>query len=71
LAKKTAKINGATQAALTKLDCMFPKCLSARRYDDLPAEAREFIKEVEKRAGVPVVLIGTGPDALDIVDLRD
>ena len=71
LAKKTAKINGATQAAVTKLDCMFPKCLSARRYDDLPAEAREFIKEVEKQAGVPVVLIGTGPDALDIIDLRD
>ena len=24
LAKKTAKINGATQAAMTKLDCYFP-----------------------------------------------
>ncbi len=26
LAKKTAKINGATQAAMTKLDCIYPTC---------------------------------------------
>jgi adenylosuccinate synthase len=70
LAKKTAKINGATQAAVTKLDCMFPKCAGARKFDSLPADAKEFVKEIETRAGVPVVLIGTGPDALDIIDLR-
>jgi adenylosuccinate synthase len=70
LAKKTAKINGATQAAVTKLDSMFPTCRGARKLDALPAEAKNFVKEVEARAGVPVVLIGTGPDALDIIDLR-
>jgi adenylosuccinate synthase len=70
LAKKTAKINGATQAAVTKLDSMFPKCAGARTLDALPADARDFVKEIEVRAGVPVVLIGTGPDALDIIDLR-
>jgi adenylosuccinate synthase len=70
LAKKAAKINGATQAAVTKLDSMFPTCRAARKLDALPAEAKEFIKEVENRASVPVVLIGTGPDALDIIDLR-
>jgi len=70
LAKKTAKINGATQAALTKLDCIFPKCRGARSLEAVPPEAREFLKAVEVRAGVPIVLIGTGPDALDIVDLR-
>ena len=32
LAKKTAKINGATQAAMTKLDCIFPSCKSAKKY---------------------------------------
>ena len=71
LAKKTAKINGATQAALTKLDCMFPKCLGAKTIDDVPAEAKSFIKEVENQTGVPIVLVGTGPDALDIIDLRE
>jgi adenylosuccinate synthase len=70
LAKKTAKINGATQAALTKLDCLFPKCNAVRKFEDLPVEAKEFIKEVETRTGVPVTLIGTGPDALDIIDRR-
>jgi adenylosuccinate synthase len=70
LAKKTAKINGATQAALTKLDCIFPACQSKRSFTDLPAEAKEFVKEVEKRTGVPVTLIGTGPDALDLIDRR-
>jgi len=70
LAKKTAKINGATQAALTKLDIMFPKCQGARKFDMLPDEAKQFIKEIEHRTGVPVVLIGTGPEALDIIDRR-
>jgi len=70
LAKKTAKINGATQAALTKLDCLFPKCNAVRRFEDLPVEAKAFIKDVEIRTNLPVTLIGTGPDALDIIDRR-
>jgi adenylosuccinate synthase len=70
LAKKTAKINGATQAAVTKLDSMFPQCKGARKFSDLSKNAKEFIQEVENRAGVPVVLIGTGPEALDIIDRR-
>jgi adenylosuccinate synthase len=70
LAKKTAKINGATKAAVTKLDSMFPKCRGARKFDALPSEAKQFIKEIENRTGIPVVLIGTGPEALDIIDRR-
>jgi adenylosuccinate synthase len=70
LAKKTAKINGATKGAITKLDCIYPTCRSARKYSDLPKEAKEFIKEVETRTGVPIVFIGTGPDALDLIDRR-
>jgi adenylosuccinate synthase len=70
LAKKTAKINGATQAAMTKLDCIYPSCRSARKYSDLPKEAKDFIKEVEDKTGVPIVFIGTGPDALDLIDRR-
>ncbi len=70
LAKKTAKINGATQAALTKLDSLFPSCRGAKKYEDLPKDAKDFIKAVENKAGVPVVLIGTGPEALEIIDRR-
>jgi adenylosuccinate synthase len=70
LAKKTATINGATQAALTKLDAIFPSCAGKRTFKDLPKEAQQFVEEVEDRTGVPVTLIGTGPDALDIVDRR-
>jgi adenylosuccinate synthase len=70
LARKNAKINGATQAAITKLDCLFPDCRSARKFDDLSKDAKQFIEKVEKRTGVPVVLIGTGPEALDIIDRR-
>jgi adenylosuccinate synthase len=70
LAEKTAKINGATQAAVTKLDSMFPKCQGARKFDALSNEAKQFIKEVENRTGTPVVLIGTGPEAWDIIDRR-
>jgi adenylosuccinate synthase len=70
LARKNAKINGATQAAVTKLDCMFPECKGAQKFEDLSKDAKQFIKEVENRTGIPVVLIGTGPEALDIIDRR-
>jgi adenylosuccinate synthase len=70
LAKKTAKINGATQAAMTKLDVIYPACKGARKYSDLSKDAKTFIKEVETRTGVPVMFIGTGPDALDLIDRR-
>ena len=70
LARKNAKINGATQAALTKLDCMFPACRSTKKFDDLSVNAKQFVKEIEEKTGVPIVLIGTGPEALDIIDRR-
>ena len=71
LARRNAKINGATQAALTKIDCMFPDCGGAQKFEELSEEAKKFVKEVESRTGVPVVLIGTGPGALDIIDRRE
>ncbi|MEM3457855.1 MAG: adenylosuccinate synthetase [Candidatus Bathyarchaeia archaeon] len=70
LAKKAVTLNGATQAAVTKLDVLFPACKGAKTYDDLPKDAKQFIKEIEKSTGIPVVLIGTGPEALDIIDRR-
>ncbi|MBX5329266.1 MAG: adenylosuccinate synthetase [Candidatus Bathyarchaeota archaeon] len=70
LAKKAVMLNSATQAAVTKLDVLFPTCKGAKTYDDLPKDAKQFIKEIEKSTGIPVVLIGTGPEALDIIDRR-
>ena len=70
LAKKTARINGATQAAMTKIDSLFPDCRGAKQYSDLSKEAKNFIKEVEDKTGVPVALIGTGPEAMEIIDRR-
>lgn len=70
LAKKSVKINGATQAALTKLDSIFPGCRGVNSFDSIPQEAKQFIKEVEEKIEVPVVLIGTGPGVLDIIDKR-
>jgi len=70
IAKKSAMINGATQAAVTKLDILYPQCKGARTYEQLPEEAKRFISEIERQTGVPVVLIGTGPDALDVIDRR-
>ena len=70
LAKKAAMIHGATQAAVTKLDALYPECKGARTFDALPKEAKQFISKIEEQTGVPVVLIGTGQDALDIIDRR-
>jgi len=71
LAKKAVTINGATQAALTKLDVLYPQCKGVRKFDELPPEAKQFVNKIEEQTGVPIVFIGTGPDALDIVDRRE
>ncbi|MHA1580439.1 MAG: adenylosuccinate synthetase [Candidatus Freyarchaeota archaeon] len=70
LAKRAVMINGATQAAITKFDILFPECKGARSIDKLPEEGLSFIKRVEETIKIPVSLIGTGPGALDIIDLR-
>jgi adenylosuccinate synthase len=68
LAKRAVRLNGATQAAITKLDVLFPETIRLRKYEQLPPKARNFISEVEKATGIPVTLIGTGPSSEDLVD---
>lgn len=70
LARKSAVINGATQLAVTKLDCVFPECSGVRVFGDLSVEAKQFIERVEVETRVPVCFVGTGPDALDLIDRR-
>lgn len=70
LAKRVAKINSATEMAITKLDILHPESKKVTRYDKLPDEAKSFIEKIETTVGVPVTLIGTGPGALDVIDRR-
>jgi adenylosuccinate synthase len=70
LAKRAVMLNGATQAAITKMDILFPECKGAKTYKELPQKARAFVEKVEKEIKIPVTLIGTGPDALEVVDRR-
>ena len=68
LAKRAVHLNGATQAAITKLDVVFPEAARMKKFEQLPSKARDFIKETEKAIGIPVTLIGTGPSSEDLID---
>lgn len=65
-----ARVNGATQIAITKIDVRFPGNAGVRKFESLSQEAKDFVKKVEKELKVPVTLVGTGPDVEDIIDLR-
>jgi len=71
LARRAIMLNGATQAAVTKADVLFPECKGVKSYEELSQKAKGFIEMVEKEIKLPVTLIGTGPDALEIVDRRE
>ncbi len=70
LAKRAVMLNGATQAAITKIDVLFPECKGVKSYEELSHHARDFIKNVEKEIRVPVTLLGTGPGTWELVDIR-
>jgi adenylosuccinate synthase len=70
LAKRSAMINGATQIALTKLDAVYPSCKGAKTPEELPREAEQFLEKVEAETKTRVTLVGTGPDAMDLIDRR-
>lgn len=70
LAKRAVMLNSATQAAVTKIDVVFPDCKGVKSYEELSGEAKRFVEKIEKEVDVPVTLIGTGPEALEVVDRR-
>jgi adenylosuccinate synthase len=55
LAEKQLKIKYDT------LDGWLTSTTGCKRWEDLPAKAREYVKFIEDRVGVPVQYIGTGP----------
>lgn len=69
LAKESCRINGATQIALTCVDRLFD-CARVQNYDELSAETKKFIEDIQTETGVPVTIISTGPDLVDTIDLR-
>lgn len=70
LARKAAVLNSATQAAITKLDILFPETQGATEWDKLPYKVRKWIEGIEDAINTPVTLIGTGEDAKHIIDRR-
>jgi adenylosuccinate synthase len=70
LAKRAVMLNGATQAALTKLDVLYPECKGGKSFSRLSKEGKAFVEDIEAQIGIPVTLIGTGPDALEMIDRR-
>lgn len=45
--------------------------VGVRTYDDLPENAKAYIKTIEEVVGIPVDIISTGPDRADTIVLRD
>ncbi len=71
VARSVVRINSANQVAITKLDVKFPEARKVREYSKLPVDAKRWIEQIEAEIGVPITLIGTGEEAMDIIDLRD
>jgi adenylosuccinate synthase len=71
IARKTLKLNSATQIALTCIDRLYPECRGVRHYEELSAQATDFISNIETRLKVPVTLISTGPATDETIDLRE
>jgi len=44
--------------------------VGVKRYADLPANARSYLKRIEEICGVPVDMISTGPDREQTIVLR-
>jgi len=70
LAKRSAMINGATQITITCLDRLYKGASGAKKWEQLPNEAKRFIEKIEKEIGVPVTIISTGVELDNIIDMR-
>jgi len=70
LAKKAVMINGATQLAITCLDRLFKGASGAKKWKELPSNAKEFVERIENELRVPVTMISTGAEMENMVDMR-
>ena len=70
LARRAVMLNRPTQIAITKFDALFPSARGKRKWVDLPVEARKWVEEISEALRVPITLIGTGEDSMDMIDMR-
>lgn len=71
LFRKACELNSPTDIALTFADYISIANEKARRYDQLTADTRQFIDEIERCSGVNVSLISTCFDYRAIIDRRN
>lgn len=71
LVKRAAMINRPTQIALMFADYIDYANYAQETYDKLTDASKDFVDRIEKETGVPVTLIGTGPQNKDMIDLRE
>lgn len=60
-------LNSPTSIALTGFDYAFPSARRATSVSMLPPQAERFLAEMERRTGLPVELVSTGPDVRDTI----
>ena len=65
-----AKLNRPTMIALNFAQYIDWGAYKCHEYNKLPETVKQFIQKVEEVTGVPVLLIGTGPNNDDIIDIR-
>ena len=65
-----AKLNRPTMIALNFAQYIDWGAYKCKKYEELPQAVLNFIATVEEVTGVPVKLIGTGPNNDDIIDIR-
>jgi adenylosuccinate synthase len=70
LLQRAARINGATDIALTFVDYLDIRNRDARRFDQLQRDTIYFIEEIERVASAPVSLISTRFDIRSVIDRR-
>lgn len=68
--RRSAVLNGATDVALTFSDYLNGDNQSARRYEQLSTDTKDFISDVERVASAPVSLISTRFHARGVIDRR-
>lgn len=68
--KYVVKLNRPTMIALNFVQYIDWGAYKCKQYSELPVAVIDFIHKVEEVTGVPVKLIGTGPNNDDIIDIR-
>ncbi len=68
--RRSAALNAPTDVALTFADYLSLDNRKGRRFDQLTAETRMFIQEVQRVANAPVSLVSVGFDHRAVIDRR-